>query len=59
MTTETIYKQIIRHYKSKEFANDIKAIGIIELRKRQADNGLETLAHYIDSLYQDYLYNTK
>ena len=59
MTSDEIYKAIQRHYKSIEFTNDIKAIGLKELRKQQEDKGLDTLAHYIDSLYRKYQYSTK
>ena len=59
MKPNQIYKAILKHYKSIEFANQVKAIGITELRKQQADKGLDTLAHYIDSLFESYQYSIK
>ena len=59
MTTNQIYKAIQSHYNCIEFTNEVKAIGLRELRKQQEKKGLDSLGLYIDSLYRAYQYVTK
>ena len=59
MNIEQICNKVQRHYNCVEFTNEVKAIGLKELRKQQYSKGLNTLALYIDSLYRRYQYSVQ